>query len=235
MHGLGADGAGERQVEGLDTPCVDFVEVHVEGRLVELNDIDARVDEVRDLGRDRAREGKAQLPARAVRFVDHRVDQRHRPGNRQLQPPVRQRAREPHVIEMDRRGASYLARHGWAGRLVAIAADTAFLPLVRVDPTQPLREAVHEVAAGLFPIGHDVDARPQLFADRDAGRVALRFGEIRAFEPPGREDAFGLGEPGRLRKAAGNRRSERHARGLRRAPVPGPARRTTDACASTSS
>jgi hypothetical protein len=64
---------------------------------------------------------------------------------------------------------------------------------------------VDEVDAGLLAVRDDVDAGPLLLLQPDQRGIFLRAIERRAFVPPRRPEFFRLGEPGRLRQAAGNR------------------------------
>ncbi len=89
-------------------------------------------------------------------------------------------------------------------RFVAVGAD-AHLDLVgEVDALDALQEAVHEVLARLLAVADDVDAGVLLLLDGEEGGVALGLLQVGALEPPRRPQLVGLGQPGRLRQAAGD-------------------------------
>ncbi len=89
-------------------------------------------------------------------------------------------------------------------RFVAVGADAHLHLVGEVDALDALQEAVHEVLARLLAVADDVDAGVLLLLDGEQGGVALGRLERRAFEPPRRPQPVGLGEPGRLRQAAGD-------------------------------
>jgi len=95
--------------------------------------------------------------------------------------------------------APHLAGDRRADGVVTVVADPAVLALPAVDAVEPSGEPVDEMLARLFAVGDRIDSGPQLFEYRDPYGVALRFRQIGAFETPTREDALGLGEPGRFR------------------------------------
>ena len=100
-------------------------------------------------------------------------------------------------------------RTGHDGHVGVVAVADAHGLLVReVDAVQAFDERRHEVAARLLAIGDDVDARVLLVEERQAHRVLLALRERVAFELPRRPQRLGLGEPGGLRQAAGDRGAE---------------------------
>ena len=99
-----------RALERGDAPLGRVVHVDVERRLVELDDVDAVGGErarflVEQLG-ERERQPDAAFLAAAVVAVGDRVDDRHRPGQRELHWLPRVRARQPRLASHGRGPAS---------------------------------------------------------------------------------------------------------------------------------
>src|SRR5207237_10814052 len=64
--------------------------------------------------------------------------------------------------------------------------------------------AVDEMLARLLAVAHDIDACVLLFLEPQQRRIALGLSESGAFGAPRRPELVRLGEPGRLRQAAGD-------------------------------
>ena len=71
-------------------------------------------------------------------------------------------------------------------------------------PSTDFEKAVHEMLARLLAVGDDVDAAILLQLEREQRGVALGVVERGAGKPPRRPQLVRLGEPGRLRQAAGD-------------------------------
>ena len=197
-------------LQRLDAPVRDLVHEHVEGGLVELDDIDA-------VGLQRQRflvqqfgKGERHLDAVAIMAVGHRVDDGHRAGQREFQFVFGMGAGDAGLVGMDaalqRQRRHHLRHH----RLVAVLAD-AHLDLVgEIDALDLFQEAMNEMLAGLLTLGDDVDAAILLQLYCQHGGVALGAGELIAFGFPGRPQRIRLGQPFRFRQGAGDRRWKQH-------------------------
>ena len=183
---------------------VDLVHVDVERRLVELDHVDAVGFERARLGVEQVGEGERHLHAVAVVAVGDGVDDGHRPGHGDLQLARRVGAGVARLGAVHAALEPQRADHGRHHRLVAVVAD-AHLDLVReVDAVDEFEKAVDEMLARLLAVGDHVDAGVLLQLERQQRGVELAVGEVGAGEPPLRPQLVGLGEPGRLRQAAGD-------------------------------
>ena len=177
---------------------------HVEGGLVELDDIDAVFLQCAGFLVQQLGERESHLHLVAVVAVGDGVGDGHGAGQGEFQFPPGVGARQLRFhrvhppLEADWR--HHLRHH----RFVAVGADAHLHLVGEVDALDAFQEAVHEVLARLLAVADDVDARILLLLDGEQGGIALGRLERRAFEPPGRPQPVGLGEPGRLRQAAGN-------------------------------
>ncbi len=178
--------AGDRAVQRLDAPFPDLAHVDVEGRLVELDDVDA-------VGRERARfgveqigEGKRHLHPVAVMGIGNGVDDGHRARQRQLELARGMGACELRLARVHAALETKRARHRRHHRLVAVGADADLDPAREVDAVDEFEKAVHEMLARLLAIGDDVDAGILLQLERKQRGVALGLFERLAGEPPWR-------------------------------------------------
>jgi len=191
-------------VQGFDAPLLHLVHVDVEGGFVELDHVDAVGGQGARLGVEQVGEGERHLHAVAVMGVGDGVDDGHRPGQGDLELAAGMGAGKPRLVCMDaaaqRQRTGYLRHH----RLVALLADAHLDPLGEIDAVHEVEEAVDEMLSRLFAIGDDVDAGILLQLDGDEGRIALAGLEVFARKSPRRPQLVGLGEPGRLRQAAGD-------------------------------
>src|SRR5258706_1917506 len=89
-------------------------------------------------------------------------------------------------------------------RVVAVVADAHLHLVLEVDAFDLLEEAVYEMLPRLLAVADDVDAGVFLLLQPEERRVALRLRELVAAHPPRGPELVGLGEPGRLRQAAGD-------------------------------
>jgi hypothetical protein len=181
---VGAPEALGRALEGPHPPVADFVEVDVERGLVELNDVDAGGLDLARFGVQDFRERPRELFAASIVAVVERVDHRHRAGQRDLDLALRRVAQEPRRLDEHRAAPGDRSDHHRHGGVVAVA-DPHGLPVLEVDAIEGFQECRHEVAAGLFAIGDDIDARLLLVPEHQPDRVIDAFGEDVALEPPG--------------------------------------------------
>jgi hypothetical protein len=144
--------------------------------------------------------------------VEERVDHRHRAGQRELHPPLRRLAQEGGIVDEHPVAPRHRADDHGNVRVVAVA-DAHGLPVPEIDAVESLDERGDEMAARLLAVGDDVDVRGLLVAQDEAHRVALAFGQRRAFEPPRGPKLLGRGKPCGFRQAAGNRRWQQSAHG----------------------
>src|SRR5206468_884155 len=75
---------------------------------------------------------------------------------------------------------------------------------LEIDAVDPFEKAVDEMLARLLAVADDVDPGILLELQCEEGGVALCFAERLAREPPWRPQHARLGQPGRLRQAAGD-------------------------------
>src|SRR5207247_2145441 len=211
MHGGRAADALDRPVKRLDPPRRDVVQVDIERGLVELEDVEPERGELPRLLVDNLRELQRKPAAVAVVLVGKRVHDRHGARQRELELPRRVGAREGDLRRVRPPPAPERPGHGGHLGLVAVRADADRDAAGEVDALDVLEKAVDEVLPALFAVGHDVDARRLLLAERDQHRIATALLERRAREPPRRPQRPRLGEPGRLGKAAGDRRQKHGA------------------------
>ena len=109
---------------------------------------------------------------------------------------------------LERQRAAHHRHHGF----VAVGAD-AHLDLVgEIDAVDEFEKAVHEMLARHFAVADDVDAGVLLQLDREQRGVELALRQIGALQPPLRPQFVRLGEPGRLRQAAGDGGGKHHGR-----------------------
>ena len=149
---------GDGAVQGVDAPALDVVHVDVEGRLVELDHVDAVLLQRARLLVEQLGERHGQLHLVAVVLVGERVDDGHRPRHGDLDLLLRVRAQDAgfglvHApLELQRAG------HHRHHRVVAVVADAHLHLALEVDALDVLEEAVDEVLARLLAVGDDVQA-----------------------------------------------------------------------------
>ena len=182
--------------------------VDVEGGLVELDHIDADRRQFAGLFVEQPGEGHRQRNLVAVMGVGDRVDDRHRPGQGEFQPPLGVRASDCGLEGVDAPGAPERSGDGRHFGLVAVVADAHRDSPGEIDTLDVFEKTVHEVLTRLLAVGNDVDPGVFLLLQRQQCGVALRLGERLARELPRRPQHPGLGEPSRLRQRAGDRRLE---------------------------
>ena len=157
--------AGDRAVQRVDAPALDVVHVDVEGRLVELDHVDAVLLQRARLLVEELGERHRQLHLVAVVLVGKRVDDGHRPRHGDLDLLLRVRPQEAGFglvypsFELQR------AAHHRDHRVVAVVADAHLHFALEVDSVDEFKEAVDEVLARLLAVGDDVEAGVFLFLD----------------------------------------------------------------------
>jgi hypothetical protein len=151
-----------------------------------------------------------------LRLLGHRERARH--GD--LDPPVGERAQKLDVANLDRLRAAHRADHSRHRALVAGAVE-GHARVVEVDPLERRGEAVRVALPPHLPVGDHVHPGELHVAHREAGRVVLRFLQIRLGDTPELAGAHPRGQPVaqpppvdqplRLGVAADNGRDESHA------------------------
>ena len=173
----------EGAIDRLDRIGARRLRARLEIRLVDLDDVGACGLQVAQLLVDGGGVGERERPLVAVEVVLRLLRHRERPGNRDLDPPVRERAQELDVAHLHRPRPADLAddaRH----RVRMAGSVERNARLVEVDPVERSREAVAVALAPHLAVGQDVDARPLHVGDREPGRVVLRLLEIRLGDAP---------------------------------------------------
>ena len=146
-----------RPFERGDTPVANFVEIDVEGRLIELDNVDTcRLDCTRLVVQD-AGECPSQLLTATVVGVVERVDHGHRPGQCVLYLALGCAAQEPGVLGEHRVPSHDRADDDRHISVVAAADAHGFLVL-EIDAVEAFDQRRHEMAARLLAIGDDVDS-----------------------------------------------------------------------------
>ena len=101
MHRACAIDAVDGAVQRLNAPAGGGVHVDVEGRLVELDDVDAVGGKPADLFVEQRRKGKRHFHAVAVMGVGDRIDDGHRAGQGEFEFSLGVGAGEPRLARMD--------------------------------------------------------------------------------------------------------------------------------------
>ena len=166
----------------------------------------------------------------AVEAVGDGVDDRHRPGQGELELALRVRTRETRLGCVDAARQAQRPDHLRHHRVVAVVADAHLDLVLEVDALDLLQKAVHEVLARLLAVADDVEAGVFLRLDPEQRRVGLGARELGTARLPVRPELVGFGEPGRLGQAAGDGGFEHrcdplHAAGFGRAGGRAAARR----------
>ena len=159
------------------------VHIDVEGRLIELYDIDAVGSKPAYFLVEEVGKGEGHLHAVAVIGVGDGVDDGHRPRQGEFELAPRVGAGDPRLVCVDAATQRQRARDGRHHRLVALLADAHFDTLGEVDAVHEFEEAVDEMLARLLAIGDDVDAGILLNLDGEKRRVALAGFEIGSRSP----------------------------------------------------
>ena len=97
-------------MQRLDAPGRGGVHIDVEGRLIELNHIDAVGGEPARFLVEQIGERHRELDAVAVMFVGDGVDDRHRAGQGEFELARGMRAREPRLAAHARASAAAMGR-----------------------------------------------------------------------------------------------------------------------------
>ena len=192
--------AGERAVDGGERERARLLRPRLQPRLVDLDDVGARLEQVADLLVDRHREVHRQLGLVVVELVRRLLAHRERAGQGDLDRAVGVAAQEAQVVDLDRPRAADLAddpRH----RVRPAGAAGDHRGVVDVEALERGREAVGVALAPDLAVGDDVDAGALLVGDRERGRVVLRLLRGRA---PRRATA-----PARARAAEASRGASR--------------------------
>ena len=89
--------------------------------------------------------------------VGDRVDDGHRPGQGELQPPLCVGAGDTGLDRVDAPAPPQRSGDRRHQRFVAVVADAHRHPPAEIDPIDMFEEAVDKVLPRLLAIGHDVD------------------------------------------------------------------------------
>lgn len=193
--------AFDRTLQRGDAPFIHFIEEHVEGWFIELDDVDACRFEflgflVEDLG-----EFPRQLLAALVMAIEEGVDHGHRARQCPLDRLIGLRAQELGIFDEHRLLARDRADHGRHAGLVAIT-DLDGFTLLEIHAIQVFDEGGDEVLTRLLAIADDVDPGVLLLLQGDAQGILLARDQCLTFEFPGGPEDLRFGEPGRFRQAA---------------------------------
>ena len=109
-----------RPLQGGDPPVVGLVEEDIEGRLVELDDVDADGLQFPGFLVEDAGELPGQLFAALIVGVVEGVDHRHRPRQGPFDRLIGLRPQELRVLDEDRPGSRYGAGDGRHARVIAV-------------------------------------------------------------------------------------------------------------------
>ena len=186
----------------------DVIEIDVERGLVELDHIDADRRQIARLLVEHLGKGHRQRRAVAVMRVGDRIGDRHRPRQGEFEAPRRMRAGDQRLVGVDAVAPAQRAGDGRHVSLIAVVANADAHAAGEIDAVDACEKTVHEMLTRLLAVGDDVDAGILLNLQREQRRVALAFGERLAVEPPRGPQLARLGEPGRFRQTAGDRRFE---------------------------
>ena len=155
-----------RLLQRRHAPLDGLAEIDVEGRLVELDDVDTELLEVARLLVQELGEGEGHLHAVAVVAVGQGVDQGHRTGQRELQLAAGGGAGDARLALVHELATFERRGDRRAIGVIAVVADAHAHLLVEVDAVDLGQEAVHEMLPRLLAVAHDVDAGLFLAADR---------------------------------------------------------------------
>ena len=194
------DGAVQR----IDAPALHVVHVDVEGRLVELDHVHALGFQRQRLLVEQLGEGHRQLDFVTVVRVGDGVDDGHGAGHGDLESATRVGPRHARLGLVNAPAQPQLPDHHRHHRVVAVVADAHLDLVLEVDALDRLEKAVDEVLPRLLAVAHHVDPGVFLRLDPEQSRIALALGQVVSGELPLRPQLVGLGEPGRLRQAAGD-------------------------------
>ena len=186
VHRAGGGDAFDGAMQRLDSPSGGVVHVDVEGRLVELDHVDAVGGKSARFLVEQRRKGHRHLHSVAVVSVGNGVDDGHRAGQGEFQLSVRMSAGEPGFAGMHARAKTQRADHGRTHRFVTIVADAHLDAPVEVDALDRLEEAVHEMLARLLAVADDIDAGILLQLKGEQRRVILGGFQRGAFKLPRR-------------------------------------------------
>ena len=216
QRGRAAD-AVEGAVDDLDRVLARLLRPRLDPRLVDLDHVGARGEEVADLLVHRDGEVHRERADVAVVLVDGLLAHRERAGQRDLHLAVGVAPQELEVADLHRLAAADLP--GDPRDLVGLARAAEDLGgVVEVHAVERGREAVGVALPADLAVGDDVDAGALHVADGEEGRVVLRGLEEVGGDTPevGCADARGeavaqhvaVEEPVRLGEAAHDRRGE---------------------------
>ena len=220
VHRRGAGHPVQRAIERGHAVLPRLVRLRLHVRLVELDDVSARLEQVLHLRVDRGGIVERHVGLARIEFVLRLLGHRERPGNRDLDRARGVRPQEANVARFDgmpSADAAHDARHD--DRLPAAADHRA--GMVEVEPVERRREAVRVALSPDLSVGHDVDAGALLIADRQHGRIVLCLLEQLGRNTPqrlqadprrhGRRQPITVDQPVGLRIGSDERRGQQHA------------------------
>ena len=178
---------------------------NVEGRLVELDDVDAQGLKLAGFGIEQLRERHRHIGALAIMAIGDGVANRHRAGQREFQLAGGVGAHEARAIGVNRAAARERGCDGRHLGDIAVVADAHLGFLRPVDAVDVFEKAMDEMDPELFAVGHDLEPGVFLQLQPHQCGIALRRFQLGAGVAPGRPQLFRFSEPGRFWQAAGNR------------------------------
>ena len=173
----------QRPVDGLHAVAVRRVGARLQVRLVQLDDVGSRREQVPDLLADRLGVPEGEGLGAAVVIVLRLLRHGERPGDGDLDGPAGVRAQELQVLHLDR-----MPSPDWPGdpghRIRVAAAVKGGAGVVDVHAFQRGREPVGVALPTYLAVREDVQASFLLGLDRQQRRIALRLLQVGGINPP---------------------------------------------------
>ena len=204
VYGGGTGQATGRNLQRSHTPVGRLLHVHIEGRLVKLNDVHTVGLQRQRLLVEQFGKSHGHLDFVAVKAVGHGVHNRHRAGQGELDFFTGMRAQQSGLGRMhtafETQRRDDLRHHG----VIPVVANAHLHLVIEVDAFDLLQKTVHKVLARLLTVTDDVQARVFLRLDPQQRGVQLGLRQFSAFGLPLRPELLRLGQPGGFGQAAGN-------------------------------
>ena len=193
-------------LQRADTPLLNLIEVDVEARFVELNDVAAIVRQLAGFLVEQPREIHREGAPAAVILISERIGRRHRTRQSDFHRLVGITPKELQCTEHSRTRAPQWTGHprGIDHHAVAIAAGLNLDQAAVIDPFEPFAKSPDVMPPPLLAIGQDAQSRFMLVINSQPHGVVLPLAQYIVLQAPLRVDLAGLGEPRRAREAANN-------------------------------
>ena len=195
-------------MQGRDPPLLDFARVDIEGRLVELDHIDADFDQLLGLLIQQCGKSHGQSDLVAIMGIGDRIRDRHWSRQGEFEPTLCFGAGNCRLEGVDTAFPSQPAGDGRHFRIITIGADAHRDSPGKIDAINVFEKAVDEVLTRLLAVGDDVDPGVFLLLQHQQCCVAFCFDQCLAYQAPWRPQHLRLSQPTRLWQAAGDRRLE---------------------------